>query len=238
MQGFHPECHRRRWESRFQALLVATVTLKFFPVKSEQVNKKQPAMQSQRQWQTAARVRASMQHAVWLWRKVCLRHTALPIQPLNNPLVGHTGGYSWIVMRKGKNPHTPLLLQQIQSFLLSPYNISSIPTLYSSAEGLLSHTHSYFAATCKLICMFRCSVCSIYVILVMVLGKEMFIIKLLSVYLIHEICFYKAHNDKWHICKLSSECWWEISNLRVTMTLNEYTPLQVSFAEMPAKWVH
>lgn len=30
----------------------------------------------------------------------------------------------------------------------------------------------------------------------MVLGKEMLIIKFLSVYPIHEICFYKAHNDK------------------------------------------
>lgn len=65
MQGFHPECHKRRQESHLQTVCLATVTLDFFPVKSEQANKKQSSMQSQMQWQTAVQVRASTQRVIF-----------------------------------------------------------------------------------------------------------------------------------------------------------------------------
>lgn len=65
MQGFHPECHKGRWESHLQTDHWASVTFDFFPVKSEQANKKQPVMQSQTQWWTAVQVRASIKPLVF-----------------------------------------------------------------------------------------------------------------------------------------------------------------------------
>lgn len=98
MQGFHPECHKRRQESHLQTVCLATVTLDFFPVKSEQANKKQSSMQSQMQWQTAVQVRASTQHVIFGVEKKCsfsnLCHAILTIQPLNNPFVVFTSGFS------------------------------------------------------------------------------------------------------------------------------------------------
>lgn len=166
MQGFHPECHRRRQESRFQALLVAIVTLKFFPVKSEQVNKKQPPTQSQRQWQ----VRASVQHADWAWTKACLCYTALPIQPLNNLLVGHTGGHSWIVMRKGKlvcfhgekihtHPSSTIPNKILPSFIIQHLICSnSVSLSRRNAEPYPQVFHSHMQTHM----LFRYSVSSIY----------------------------------------------------------------------------
>lgn len=109
MQGYHPECHKRRQESHLQTDRLATVTLDFFPVKSEEVNKKQSSMQSQTQWQRAVQVRASTQPVVFgVEQKHSfsnLRHIILTIQPVNNPFVGFTSGFSQMLMfpvRKGK----------------------------------------------------------------------------------------------------------------------------------------
>lgn len=109
MQGLHPECHKRRQEPHLQTDRMATVTLNYFPVKSEQANKKQSSMQSQMQWQTAVQVRASVQLVVFGVEEKCsfsnLCHLILTIEPLNNPFVGFTSGFSQVLMfpvRNGK----------------------------------------------------------------------------------------------------------------------------------------
>jgi len=109
MQGFDLECHRRRQELHLRTDHLATATLDFFSTKREQANKKQSSTQSEMQWQTAVQVRASIQCVVFgveekrSFSNLC--HTILTIQPLNNPFVGFTSGFSQTLMfsvRKGK----------------------------------------------------------------------------------------------------------------------------------------
>ena len=66
-------------------------------------------MQSQMQWQIAVQVRASIQCVVFgveekrSFSNLC--HIILTIQPLNNPFVGFTSGFSQMLIfpgRKGK----------------------------------------------------------------------------------------------------------------------------------------
>lgn len=66
-------------------------------------------MQSQMQWQTAVQVRASVQLVVFGVEEKCsfsnLCHLILTIEPLNNPFVGFTSGFSQVLMfpvRNGK----------------------------------------------------------------------------------------------------------------------------------------